>query len=101
MVFFDPVKKADQMNATDTFIEEYKAAVTARAAVAPLALADACCKLVRQLKTDGFQVEQVIAYVNEQMAVAGGKKFETEHLDHDMSVHCVGEYFKPTLNAAT
>ena len=89
------------MNATDTFMEEYKAAVTAGAEVAPFALADACCKLVRQLKTDGFQVEQVIAYVNEQMAVAGGKKFETEHLDHDMSVHCVGEYFKPTLNAAT
>ena len=48
------------MNATDTFIEEYKAALTAGAAVALFALADACCKLVRQLKTDGFQVEQVI-----------------------------------------
>ena len=89
------------MNATDTFIEEYKAALTAGAAVALFALADACCKLVRQLKTDGFQVEQVIAYVNEQMAGARGKKFETEHLDHDMSLHCVGEYFRPPLNAAT
>jgi hypothetical protein len=84
------------MNATDTFITEYTTAVTAGAKVAPLALADACCKLVRQLKTDGFQVEQVIAYVNEQMAGAGGRKLGTEHLDHDMSVHCVGEYFKPT-----
>ncbi len=88
------------MNATDTFIEEYTAAVTAGAAVAPLALADACCKLVRQLKTDGFQVDQMTAYVNEQMARAGGKKFGTEHLDHDLSVHCIGEYFKPTLNGA-
>ncbi len=89
------------MNATDTFIGEYAAAVTTGAHVAPLALADACCKLVRQLKADGFQVEQVIAYVNEQLAAAGGKKFETEHLDHDMSVHCMGEYFKPTLNGVT
>lgn len=89
------------MNVTDTFIGEYTAAVAAGAQVAPLALADACCKLVRQLKADGFQVEQVIAYVNEQMAEAGGKKFETEHLDRDMSVHCVGEYYKSTLDAGT
>ncbi|GAC1418543.1 MAG: hypothetical protein NVSMB53_17510 [Gemmatimonadaceae bacterium] len=89
------------MNATDTFIGEYTSAVTAGAKVAPLALADACCKLVRQLKTDGFQVEQMIAYVNEQMAEAGGKKLGTEHLDHDLSVHCVGEYFRLTLNAPT
>jgi len=86
------------MNATDTFIDEYSAAVKAGASVVPSALADACCKLVRQLKTDGFQVEQVIAYVNEQMAGAGGTKFGTEHLDRDLSVHCIGEYFKPTLS---
>lgn len=43
----------------------------------------------------------MIAYVNEQIAGAGGKKIETEHLDHDMSVHCVGEYYKPTLNVVT
>jgi hypothetical protein len=86
------------VNATDTFITEYTSAVRAGASVAHLALADACCNLVRQLKTDGFQVEQVIAYVNEQMAGAGGRKLGTEHLDHDMSLHCVGEYFKPTLS---
>jgi hypothetical protein len=35
---------------------------------------------------DGFQVDQVIAYVNEQMAAARGKKFETEHLNHDRTL---------------
>lgn len=49
------------MNATDTFLEHYTAAVTVGAQVAPLDLSDACCKLVRQLKADGFQVEQMIA----------------------------------------
>lgn len=81
------------MNATDTFIEEYRAAVAAHVEVSPIALADACCQLVRQLKTDGFQIEQVIAYVNEQMEGAGGKKNETQELDHHLSKHCVDEYF--------
>ena len=68
--------KAGQMNAMDRFSEEYAAAVTSGAAVATSALSVACCKFVQQPKTDGFQLEHLIAYVNEQMAGAGERSLE-------------------------
>ncbi len=85
------------MDATATFLEEYKAAVSGRAEKASIPLARAGCDLVRELKRDGLRPEQVLALVKSHLANAGGNRFETKSLNDDVIAHCIEEYYMPTV----
>lgn len=83
------------MNITDTFLHEYEAAVLAGGEVVPPGLAGACTELVGQLKSDGFQAEQVLMYFKEHMARARAAGVHPERLDQSLITQCIQCYYSP------
>jgi hypothetical protein len=82
------------VNATDAFVEEYRAAKGPD--VASISLIDALGILVLQLKHDGCSAERVIGVIRKAITDGGGHSSASKRLDEELLAHCIEEYYRPS-----